>query len=96
MTFALVGVGMQMILVAGWVLLHRHIQPASTCLVFGLLESQQLVGNAVGGALAGLAIAHFGVWAVVVSSSVVLSVSMLVMTAPRMHRLAVDPTGRVA
>jgi predicted MFS family arabinose efflux permease len=85
--FVLVGAGMQMVLVAGWVLLHRHVQPASTCLVFALLESQQLVGNAVGAATAGVAIAHFGVWVVVASSAVVLATSTLLLTAPRAHRL---------
>lgn len=88
--FALVGTGMQMILVAGWVLLHHHVQPADTCLVFGLLESQQLVGNAVGAATAGVAIAHFGVWAVAAAASALLAASMLLMTAPRMHRLSMS------
>lgn len=94
--FALVGVGMQMILVAGWVLLHHHIEPASTCMVFGLLESQQLVGNAAGAVTAGVAIAHFGVWAVVATSATVVSVSMVVMTAPRVRVLAVPPAARRA
>ena len=89
--FALVGVGMQMILVAGWVLLHHHVEPAATCMVFGLLESQQLVGNAAGAATAGVAIAHFGVWAVVASSAAMVSMSMLVMTAPRVRILTAPP-----
>jgi predicted MFS family arabinose efflux permease len=86
--FALAGTGMQMILVSGWVLLHHHVLPADTCLVFGLLESQQLVGNAVGAATAGVAIAHFGVWAVAAAASALLAAAMLLMTAPRMHRLS--------
>lgn len=90
MAFVLVGTGMQMILVAGWVLLHHHVQPADTCLVFGLLESQQLVGNAVGAATAGVAIAHFGVWAVAAAASALLAASMLLMTTPRMHRLSMS------
>lgn len=94
--FALVGIGMQMVLVAGWVLLHRHVQPASTCLVFGLLESQQLVGNAVGAATAGVTIAHFGVWAVVTAAALILAGSMLLLTAPRAHTLTVASTSRVA
>lgn len=83
--FALVGTGMQMILVAGWVLLHHHVQPADTCLVFGLLESQELVGNALGAATAGVAIAHFGVWAVAAAASTLLAASMMLMTAPRVR-----------
>jgi hypothetical protein len=95
-TFATVGAGMQMIVVAGWVLLHRHVRPAATCVVFGLLESQQLLGNALGAAVAGVAIARLGVWAVVASSALVLSASMLFMTAPRAHRLALSASSRVA
>jgi predicted MFS family arabinose efflux permease len=92
-SFAAVGVGMQTVLVAGWVLLHHHIQPAAACMVFGLLESQQLLGNAVGAAAAGVTIAHFGVWAVVASSVLVLTTSTLLMTTPRARRLATRPDG---
>jgi predicted MFS family arabinose efflux permease len=94
--FATVGVGMQMVLVAGWVLLHDHVQPAAACLIFGLLESQQLLGNAVGAAAAGVAIAHFGVWVVVASSVVVMTVSTLLMTVPRAIRLAARAPSRAA
>jgi predicted MFS family arabinose efflux permease len=94
--FATVGMGMQMILVAGWVLLHDHVQPAAACLIFGLLESQQLLGNAVGAAAAGVAIAHFGVWAVVASSVVVMTVSTLLMTVPQAIRLAARAPSRAA
>jgi predicted MFS family arabinose efflux permease len=94
--FVFVGAGMQMVLVAGWVLLHHHVQPAATCLVFGLLESQQLLGNAVGAATAGVAIAHFGVWAVVASSGVVLATSTLLLTAPRALQLRAPARGQAA
>jgi hypothetical protein len=95
-TFAAVGVGMQMVLVAGWVLLHDHVQPAATCLIFGLLESQQLLGNAVGAATAGVAIARFGVWTVVAASVVVMTASTLLMTVSRSTRLATPAPNTIA
>jgi predicted MFS family arabinose efflux permease len=95
--FVTVGAGMQTVLVAGWVRLHRHIRPSHACLVFGLLESQQLVGNAAGSAGAGLAISMAGPWVIVVASVVVLSVATALLGRPVPPQSAVvspvHPTG---
>jgi predicted MFS family arabinose efflux permease len=92
MAFALVGVGMQTVLVAGWLLLHRHVCRSNTGAVFGVLESQQLVGNAVGAACAGAAMGHVGVWPVVVVAAVGLPTAMLSLSADRVRRLSSSTT----
>ena len=94
--FALVGVGMQTVLVSGWLLLHRHVCRSDTGItgvVFGALESQQLVGNALGAVCAGVAMGHVGVWPVLVVAGVGLPVSMLALSRDRVRRLS--PTATV-
>lgn len=94
--FALVGVGMQTVLVSGWLLLHRHVCRSDTGItgvVFGALESQQLVGNALGAICAGVAMGHVGVWPVLVVAGVGLPVSMLALSRDRVRRLS--PTATV-
>ncbi|MCB0997709.1 MAG: hypothetical protein KDB40_00300 [Acidimicrobiales bacterium] len=85
--FALVGAGMQTVTVGGWVLLHRTAG-AATGRVFGLLESLQLVTNAIGAGLAGVGVAHWGVWPVLVTASAALPMAALPLSAARVHRLA--------
>jgi predicted MFS family arabinose efflux permease len=89
--FVTVGAGMQIVLVAGWVRLHRHIRPSHACLVFGLLESQQLLGNAAGSAAAGLAMSVAGSWVIVALSVVVLSLATALLGRPDAAHVAVTP-----
>ena len=94
--FALVGVGMQTVLVSGWLLLHRHVCRSDTGItgvVFGALESQQLIGNALGAICAGVAMGHVGMWPVLVVAGVGLPVSMLALSRDRVRRLS--PTATV-
>ncbi len=86
--FAMVGVGMQTVLVAGWLLLHRHVCSSNAGVVFGVLESQHLIGNAGGAASAGLVMGHLGVWPALVVAAVGLPVSMLALSDDRVGRLA--------
>jgi hypothetical protein len=90
--FAAVGVGMQIVLVAGWLLLHRHVCRSNAAVVFGVLESQHLIGNAGGAAAAGLVMGHFGAWPVLVVTAVGLPASMLALNDDRVGRLSTTAT----
>jgi hypothetical protein len=90
--FTLVGVGMQTVLVAGWVLLHRVVCKERTSLVFGFLESQQLIGNGLGAIGAGVAIGALGITPVVAAVGVTLPIAMLAMSGERAARLVRPPT----
>jgi predicted MFS family arabinose efflux permease len=72
LAFAAVGAGMQMVLVAGWLRVHHHIRPSAACAVFAVIESHQLLGNAAGALVAGIAIERSGPWPTVVTCVVVL------------------------
>ncbi len=85
--FVFVGFGMQLVLVAGWVLLHRHVAGAETILVFGLLESQQLLGNALGAVGTGVVVGHFGVWPAVLTIGVAFPLAMMMLNPTRLQRL---------
>jgi hypothetical protein len=86
--FALVGIGMQAVVVAGWLLLHRHVCHGNTGAVFGMLESQQLIGNALGAAGAGVATGRFGMWPVLLVAAAALPLSMSTMSPRWLQRLA--------
>lgn len=85
-SFAVVGIGLQTVVVAGWALLHRHVRQAETCLVFGFLESQQLIGHGLGAVCAGVAIGQLSLWPVVVVVGVVVPLSMWSINAARVDR----------
>lgn len=85
--FALVGAGMQTVTVGGWVLLHRTAGDG-TGRVFGVLEGLQLVTNAIGAVAAGVGVAQWGLWPVLVVASVALPLAALPLSAARLHRLA--------
>ncbi|MFN8022559.1 MAG: hypothetical protein U0Q03_13615 [Acidimicrobiales bacterium] len=72
LAFGLVGVGLQAVTVASWVLLHRGAGPGCVARTFGLVESQQLVGYAIGAMVAGIAVDRVGVWPVLVPTALLL------------------------
>ena len=90
--FGCVGVGMQTVLVSGWLLLHRHVCNANTGAVFGVIESQHLVGNALGALGSGAAMSRVGVWPVLVVVGVGLAGSMLTLSPDRIRRLSSTTT----
>jgi hypothetical protein len=91
--FVAVGVGMQMVLVAGWLLLHRSVCRTRTCTTFGWVESQQLVGNGIGAVGAGFALGSFGVWPVVIAAGCLLPLATLMLTRSQVDRVATAPQG---
>lgn len=86
--FALVGTGLQTVTVSSWLLLHRRAAGTAVARTFGLVEAQQLVGNALGAGLTGVAVDRIGVWPVLVATSVVLPLASVPLSRRRLGRLA--------
>jgi hypothetical protein len=85
--FVVVGAGMQAVLVSGWIVLHRAVCRDRTSMVFGVLESQQLIGNGVGAIGAGVVIGQWGLWPLAIGASVLLALSIGAVTHERFSRL---------
>jgi len=88
--FAVTGMGMQAVTVAGWVLLHRRVccdDPAQVSNVFGVLEAQHLAANGVGAMAAGLVLGHSGMWPVLVVAALVVPLAMSALSIERLGHL---------
>jgi hypothetical protein len=88
--FAVSGVGMQAVTVAGWVLLHRRVcsdDPAQVSTVFGVLEAQQLAANGVGAMAVGLALGLTAMWPVLLVAAMVVPLAMSALSIERLAHL---------